>query len=82
MQYAFLIPLLGLISIFTLYVLKIIPNKVSINLFNASVITFTFGSIMKGFLDIYGTTNRLIIIYPIMGLILIFLSVITFKNMK
>lgn len=39
--------------------------------YHAGLATLTIGSIMKGVLDIYGTTNRMIIIYPLAGVILI-----------
>lgn len=39
-------------------------------LYHAAIATLTIGSIMKGVLDIYGTTNRLLIIYPVAGVIL------------
>ena len=36
----------------------------------AAVVTLTAGSIAKGILDIYGTTNRLLIVYPVMAVLL------------
>ena len=36
----------------------------------AAVVTLTAGSLIKGVLDIYGTTNRLLVIYPVIGLAL------------
>ena len=48
------------------------------NLFKSSILTFTLGSIPKGVLDIYGTTNSLIIVYLILGLILFILSIILY----
>ena len=33
----------------------------------AAVVTLTAGSLIKGVLDIYGTTNRLIMVYPVIG---------------
>lgn len=41
----------------------------------AAVITLTAGSLIKGVLDIYGTTNRLIIAYPAIGLALAISSI-------
>ena len=80
MYLAFLIPLLGLIIKLVLVKKEIIPTKVSDNLFNSSVLTFTLGSIIKGFLDIYGTTNSLISIYIILGSLYILLSLITMRQ--
>ena len=37
----------------------------------AFVTTLTAGSLLKGALDIYGTTNRLLIIYPVIALLLL-----------
>ena len=37
----------------------------------AFVITLTAGSLLKGALDIYGTTNRFLIIYPIAALLIL-----------
>ena len=36
----------------------------------AAVVTLTTGSLIKGILDIYGTTNRLLVIYPVIGMAL------------
>ena len=44
----------------------------------AVIATLTAGSILKGVLDIYGTTNRLIVYYPIFGGILPLLAVVQF----
>ena len=68
MIYAFIIPLLlGIIYI----IFKELINK---DIYKLSVITFTIGSILKGILDIYGTTNNLIYVYLIVGIILLLLS--------
>ena len=37
----------------------------------AAVATLTMGSIMKGVLEIYGTTNHLITVFPVAGLALL-----------
>ena len=44
----------------------------------AAIITLTTGSFMKGVLDIYGTTNRLMTVYAVLGLMLLTASVIVF----
>lgn len=67
MIYAFLIPLL-------LGIIHIIFNKLLIDeLYKMGVITLTVGSIIKGVLDIYGTTNNLVFIYLI-GILFIICS--------
>lgn len=80
MYLAFLIPFVGLVIKIITIKKEIIPTKVSDNFFNASILTFTLGSIIKGFLDIYGTTNSLISIYLILGSLYILLSLITFRQ--
>ena len=44
----------------------------------AAVVTLTAGSFIKGILDIYGTTNRLLVVYPIIGLALAIAALIAF----
>lgn len=79
---AFIFPLLGYI-ISTIYkhnLIKNFPNKISTNLFDASLATLTAGGLLQGFLEIYGTTNSLIIIYPVIGLSLLLISLIIYFN--
>lgn len=82
MIFAFIFPFLGYI-ISTIYknnLIKRFPNKIATNLFDASLATLTAGGLLQGFLEIYGTTNRLIIIYPIVGLSLCLISFIIYFN--
>ncbi len=44
----------------------------------AAVVTLTAGSLIKGVLDIFGTTNRLLVVYPIIGLALAIAALIAF----
>lgn len=79
MMYAFLIPfLLGSLIYEIIYLTKSNKylNKFAMKIYNCSILTFTLGSIMKGFLDIYGTTNNLINVYSKLGIILIIVSII------
>ena len=49
----------------------------------AFVATLTVGSLLKGALDIYGTTNRLLIAYPVIAAaILVFAAAAALKNRK
>lgn len=66
MIYAFLIPLfLSVIpGIVILLNEKSVPTKTTSALWNAGVATLTIGCIFQGVLEIYGTTNRLMIVYP------------------
>ena len=41
----------------------------------AFVATLTAGSLLKGALDIYGTTNRLLIVYPVLAAIILALAI-------
>lgn len=76
MYLAFIIPLIGLLISFILYIFKIKIYKLSNKFFNYSLITLTVGSLVKGALDIYGTTNKLINIYLITSIVFLFLSLI------
>ena len=76
MMYAFLIPLIcgGVLS-FIIYtgILKC-GIRISNNLYNAGIATLTIGSIIKGVLEIYGTTNVKVYLYVIVGFGLLLLS--------
>ncbi|MBQ8892375.1 MAG: hypothetical protein IJ068_05910 [Bacilli bacterium] len=74
----FIFPLILLLEISVITKRKISINNLSHNIFKSSILTFTIYFIIKGVLEIYGTTNSLIIIYPILGLILLILSIITY----
>lgn len=45
-------------------------------IYHMALATLTVGSILKGVLDIYGTTNRLMIAYPATGIALIILAAV------
>lgn len=80
MQYAFAIPLLlGVLPLMCFAVLgKEAPDGWSMRIYNSGTAALTVGLIFEGALEIYGTTNRLVIVYPIVGFILIFLGIIIF----
>lgn len=80
MIYAFAFPLaLGALPLFITGLFgKKQPGKISLNAWNSGVAALTVGSIFKGVLDIYGTTNRLIIVYPIAAGILLTVGIIMF----
>ena len=62
MLYAFVFPLTGgtlPFSIFSMMKVKCYPNALSRNLYHSGIATLTVGSIIRGVLDIYGTTNVL-----------------------
>lgn len=64
MIYAFAFPLmLGAIPGAVFLRKSYAPGEWAIRLWNAAVFTWTTGSVFKGVLEIYGTTNRLISVY-------------------
>lgn len=84
MIYAFAIPLaLGAIPLFAIGMFgKKMPCRFSLNAWNSGVAALTVGSIFKGALDIYGTTNRLLIVYPIAAGALLLAGFIAFFTGK
>ena len=79
MLFSFLIPLISTILCFIMYKSKgRIHNRVNNNLLFASTITLTLGSLVKGVLDIYGTTNKLVIIYLYLGIGLLIINLILY----
>ncbi len=79
MIYAFLIPLiLGLLINTIIYFIKIVPSKMGSCLYNNGIITLTVGSILRGVLDIYGTTNMYLKIYLYAGVLLIIAGIILY----
>jgi predicted membrane channel-forming protein YqfA (hemolysin III family) len=81
MLYAFVIPLVGgTLAVFLLDFVsrKTMPGKTAFFLYSAGIAALTVGSIFEGALEIYGTTNKLIIVYPLVGLSLVFSSVVAY----
>ncbi|MBQ3264577.1 MAG: hypothetical protein IJH07_02245 [Ruminococcus sp.] len=78
MIYAFAIPLMmGVLPYSILLLIEKHPDKVFLNLWNTAIATLSTGSVFAGVLAIYGTTNSLIIVYPIAGGILMLLSFVS-----
>ena len=74
---SFLIPLIMGVGVYALLVKKhFLVNNISNSLYKMSLYTFTFGSIMKGVLDIYGTTNSKLVIYWIVGVIMLVVAIV------
>jgi len=70
MIYAFVFPLAGGVLPFTLmshYECRRVPGRLALNLYNAGIAALTVGSIMKGVMEIYGTTNNILQIYWMVG---------------
>ena len=76
MIYAFSIPLiLGvLIPILLSRYTKIRVTGPSLQILNMAIMTLTTGCIFKGVLDIYGTTNHLLTVYPLVSALLFVLA--------
>ena len=74
MIYAFAFPLLGETLPFLIICLtrpKHYPSATARNLYHAGIVTLTVGSIIRGVLDIYGTTNALSDSYWYVGFALV-----------
>ncbi len=71
MLYAFSVPLVFGVTLYLILLFaKRYPGRVFLNLWNSAIAAFSAGSVFKGVLEIYGTTNSLVIVYPICGCIL------------
>jgi len=78
MIYAFLFPLVGgtlPFLIFSLLESKKEPQSLAAKLYHSGIAALTVGSIVKGILEIYGTTNRLTVFYWIFGVGLVTVGV-------
>ena len=68
MIYAFTVPLvLGAVPCALALIRQRYPARAGLGLWNAGIAVLSVGSVMRGVLDIYGTTNALIAVYPITG---------------
>ena len=71
MLYAFAVPLVfGVTLYLVLLFLGKYPDRVFLNLWNSAIAAFSAGCVFQGVLEIYGTTNSLMIVYPIAGCVL------------
>lgn len=81
MIYAFVFPLIGgaiPFLVIELFPTAIYPKAVSRNLYHSGIATLTMGSLMQGVLEIYGTTNSLMVVYWIIGIAMTAIGIITF----
>lgn len=71
MLYAFVFPLVGgTLPFFGIIFCGMpIPNSLSCNLYHSGIAALTAGSLFQGALEIYGTTNRLVSLYWILGIL-------------
>lgn len=66
MIYAFMLPLaLTVLPLLLLQAGKRCPDLAALRFWNYGITTLTTGCIFRGVLDIYGTTNRLLVVYPL-----------------
>lgn len=78
MIYAFVIPLLfGVVMYIVMLIKGKYPGRLFLNLWNSAIAAFSVGSVFQGVLEIYGTTNALVLVYPIAGGVLAILSLIS-----
>lgn len=77
MLYAFAVPLVGGVLPFfgMAFGSMTVPNRVSLNLYHSGIATLTTGFLFEGALQIYGTTNRLISVYWILGILFILTAI-------
>ena len=74
---SFIYPLIMGVIVYTLIYKTKVNEKISIlgvSIYNSSILTLTLGSVMKGVLEIYGTTNQLVSCYSILGMALLIIS--------
>lgn len=91
MMFAFLLPLLlvavpygGLNMLLRAEALPLRLSEFAGTIYRSAVLTATVGMLFHGVLSIYGTTNKLVYLYPITALVLFFVAliVITGKQHK
>ncbi|MBQ8827969.1 MAG: hypothetical protein IJZ90_02360 [Clostridia bacterium] len=80
MLYAFMIPLIGgTLPFYAMSISRCIyPGSIAVDLYSSGIAALTVGSIFQGVLEIYGTTNSLISVYPIAGASFIAAGLIAF----
>ena len=59
---------LGIVPFLGIYLFELcLPSRIVTQLYASGVMTLTVGSIMRGVLDIYGTTNSMLVLYLYAG---------------
>ncbi len=80
MMYAFMIPLLASVLEYLWFVsAKKVPCALALWTGNMAVVTLTVGSLFQGVLEIYGTTSRLTVVYPIAAAVLMVVAVWSYQ---
>ena len=54
------------------------PGSLELNAWGSGIAAMTAGSIFRGVLEIYGTTNKLVIVYPVAGTVLMTFGLVSF----
>ena len=58
-------------------------SKMGNTFYNYGIVTLSIASIFKGILEIYGTTNKLLYVYIVLGIMLVIIGIIIYlKNRK
>ena len=60
------------------FLISIGGSKLGNMFYNLGIITLSIGSVFKGILEIYGTTNKLLYVYIIVGLFMAILGIIIY----
>ena len=77
MIYAFGFPLIVGVLLYAVLILRgKYPRRSFLNVWNTAIATFSLGSVFEGVLEIYGTSNPLVIVYPVAGGILLIIGLI------
>lgn len=80
MLYAFVFPLVcGALPFFGMAFCRTpVPGRASQNFYHSGIAALTTGSLFEGVLEIYGTTNRLVLVYWILGVGFLLLGLILY----
>lgn len=80
MLYAFVFPLAGgVLPFFGMAFSRMpIPNRVAQNLYHSGIAALTTGFLVEGALEIYGTTNRLMSVYWVLGILFILTAILAY----
>lgn len=78
MLYVFVFPLVG--GVFPFFVMAFssmpVPNRATGNLYHSGIATLTTGFLFEGVLEMYGTTNRFVLVYWILGILFILMVIL------
>lgn len=83
MTFLFLWPLLGVVLYLVMFILNFVPSRITINAVNGGIAALTSGSLVKGILEIAGTSSDYEIVFFIIGIGMILIGAIDLiKNSK